>query len=111
MEPRSLRYVCDSCLGVLQTGSADLLFTRVCTDSRQVRAGDLFFALAGERFDGHSFLPEVARKGVTGMVIGRDKAPGEPLGCAVITVENTRLALGRLAARYRSDFQLPVVAV
>jgi UDP-N-acetylmuramoyl-tripeptide--D-alanyl-D-alanine ligase len=111
MEPRSLKYVCDSCPGDLQTGSADQLFRRVCIDSRHVRAGDLFFALVGERFDGHSFLPEVARKGVTAVVTGRDKAPGEPLGCGVITVENTRYALGRLAARYRSDFQLPVIAV
>ncbi len=83
---------------------------RVCSDSRQARTGDLFFALAGDRFDGHDFLADVAQQGVSAVVAARDKAPAN-LPCAVIAVDDPRRALGRLAMVYRADFDLPVVAV
>lgn len=84
---------------------------RVCTDSRKAQPGDLFVALAGERFDGHDFLPEVAKRGASAVLVNRNKVPAEPGGCAVIAADETRPALGRLAACYRRDFTLPVVAV
>jgi UDP-N-acetylmuramoyl-tripeptide--D-alanyl-D-alanine ligase len=87
------------------------MVTRVCTDSRQAQPGDLFVALAGEKFDGHDFLNDVAREGAIAMVVGKGKVPGPMPGCAVIAVEETRWALGRLATRYRRDFELPVIAV
>src|SRR5437764_10923643 len=85
--------------------------TRVCTDSRQAQPGDLFIALAGERFDAHDYLAEAARKGAAAVVGDRKKVEERDPGCAVIAVGNTRLALGNLAARYRRDFNLPVIAV
>ena len=45
------------------------------------------------------------------MVVERGRVPANWSGCAVIAVEDTRKALGRLAAEYRKDFVLPVVAV
>jgi len=69
-------------------------------------------ALAGERFDGHDFLTEAARKKVTAIVVDRSKASVAPKNdWAVIAVADTRQALGKLAARYRTDFELPIVAV
>jgi UDP-N-acetylmuramoyl-tripeptide--D-alanyl-D-alanine ligase len=62
MEPRSLKYVADSCGGELLRGSADTVATRICTDSRSAEPGDVFVALTGERFDGHDFLVEVAQR-------------------------------------------------
>ena len=59
MEARSLEFVAAACEGELLFGSPDALVRRVCTDSRQIAAGDLFIALAGEKFDAHSFLAEV----------------------------------------------------
>src|SRR5437868_10485005 len=103
MEPRSLKYVCAAWAGERRYGSPETLVSRVCTDSRQAQAGDLFFALAGERFDGHDFLPEVAKKKVAALVVERAKAPAADLGCAVLIAENTRHALGRLAPRYRAE--------
>ena len=111
MEARSLRFVCNSCSGRLLTGSPLTLVRRVCTDSRQVQPDDLFFALKGDRFDGHDFLQQVAQKGAAAVVIDRAKVPVENPGCAIIAVDETRQALGRLAACYRADFQLPIVAV
>jgi len=110
MDFRSLKYVVAACAGEQSSGSPEVTVGRVCSDSRRARAGDLFFALAGDRFDGHDFLPEVARKGAAAVVVARDKVPAN-LPCAVIAVDDPRRALGRLAAAYRADFDLPVVAV
>jgi UDP-N-acetylmuramoyl-tripeptide--D-alanyl-D-alanine ligase len=71
----------------------------------------LFFALAGERFDGHQFLEEAVAKGAAAIVAARNKVPGDFSGCAVITVEDTRKALGRLAATYRNDYTLPITTI
>ena len=87
------------------------MIDRVCTDSRLVQAGDLFFALSGERFDGHDYVGDVAAKGAAAAVVQKHKLPGPLPDCAVIVVEDTRKALGRLAARYRTDFTLPVAVV
>jgi UDP-N-acetylmuramoyl-tripeptide--D-alanyl-D-alanine ligase len=111
MEPRSLKFVAEACAGELKNSSPDKIVSRLCTDSRQAQAGDLFFALSGERFDAHRFLPEVACRGVAAIVAEQKKTPLEFAECGVILVENTRKALGQLAARYRSDFDLPVIAV
>lgn len=111
MEPVSLKFVAAACEGELRRGSPDTVVGRVGTDSRQAQPGDLFFALAGDSYDGHSFLAEVASKGVTAVVVERDKRPPQPLHCGVIVVDQTRAALGRLASVYRAQFHLPVVAV
>jgi UDP-N-acetylmuramoyl-tripeptide--D-alanyl-D-alanine ligase len=128
MEPRSVSYLAAACGGELRRGSPAAQVQRVCTDSRQARAGDLFIALAGPRYDGHDFVAEVAKKaaavvleergaGMAGCGGARNgtkrgaPAAGEPEDAAVIVVDNTRRALGRLGARYRSDFTLPMIAV
>jgi len=114
MEVRSLKFIADVCQGELLAGSPESVVSRVCTDSRRVQAGDLFFALAGERFDAHDYLVEVGRKGAAALVVARDKAElatGLFRSVAVVAVDDPRVALGRLAARYRADFHLPVVAV
>jgi len=114
MDARSLDYVADSCAGELHAGLPEAFVSRVCTDSRQVQAGDLFIALEGEKFDAHDYLVEVARKGAMAVVVQRTKvakASGLSQSVGVITVDDTRAALGKLAARYRSEFNLPVVAI
>lgn len=110
MEPRSLKYLAEACGGELRNGSPQRLATNICTDSRKAGPGDLFFALAGDRFDGHNFLPEVAKTGVIAVVAERKKIPAN-FFTTVIAVDNTRQALGNLAARYRKDFDLPIIAV
>jgi UDP-N-acetylmuramoyl-tripeptide--D-alanyl-D-alanine ligase len=110
MEPRTLRSIVSACSGELLRGSPEKSVLRVCTDSRQVQSGDLFFALKGEKFDGHDFLSEVAAK-ASAVVIDRRPVPTVSGDCAVILVENTRQALGHLAASYRQEFSLPVIAV
>jgi UDP-N-acetylmuramoyl-tripeptide--D-alanyl-D-alanine ligase len=111
MEPRSLQYVAEAAGGELCRGPAKLAVTRVCTDSRRVKPGDLFVALRGERFDGHDYVRDVVRKGAGAVLVEQARRPGSDLDAGVVAVDDTRRALGRLAARYRRDFQLPVIAV
>ena len=111
MEERSLEFVTQACGGTLLSGSPELMCGRVCTDSRSVKKGDLFFAIAGERFDGHEFLGEAGRKGAVAAVVEGKRQPRVMPECGLIAVENSRKALGRLGARYRRDFEIPVIAV
>jgi UDP-N-acetylmuramoyl-tripeptide--D-alanyl-D-alanine ligase len=106
-----LQYVSESVSGEFRGRNPGLTVRRVVTDSRQVQEGDLFIALAGERFDGHDFLHEVARKHAAAMIVERSRSPQHANGTALIFVDNTRRALASLAARYRNEFSLPVVAV
>jgi len=111
MDARPLRFIAAACAGELLRGSPETLVRSVCTDSRQLRAGDLFFALPGGRFDGHEFAGEAAKKGAAAIVGERRRLPASLGDCAVIAVEDARRALGRLAAEYRKDFGLPMAAV
>lgn len=114
MDARPLKFVADACAAVISSGPLETQVKRVCTDSRQVQPGDLFIALVGEKFDAHNFLPQVAEKGATAVVVERAKvgqATRLPPAVGVIAVDNTRAALGKLGARYRADFDLPVIAV
>ena len=106
-----MKYLVKAGGGILQQGSAEKDFRRVCTDSRLAQPGDLFFALKGDRFDGHDFVQDVAAKGVVAVVVSHLKPPEKPAGCAVIQVDDSRVALGRLAAAHRAEFSLPVIAV
>ena len=71
----------------------------------------MFFAIRGEKFDGHDFLDEAAAKGAVAVVIERNRRPEKLPACGVILVADVRRAFGQLAAAYRREFDLPVVAV
>ncbi len=111
-----MKFIAGACGGEIRQGSGDIIVKDICTDSRQAKPGDLFFAIKGEHHDGHDFLNEVAAKGVAAMVVERASQPSEDAtgvgpDCALLTVGDTRVALGRLAAAYRREFSLPLVAV
>jgi UDP-N-acetylmuramoyl-tripeptide--D-alanyl-D-alanine ligase len=118
MERRSLKYVAEAVAGELR-GPAAIEAERVCTDSRQARTGDLFFALTGEKFDGHAFAAVAAEQGAVALVVAANRvaeverqlqAAGKA-GLPLVLVDDPRRALGRLAAQYRRDFSPEVVAV
>ncbi|MDX1951564.1 MAG: UDP-N-acetylmuramoyl-tripeptide--D-alanyl-D-alanine ligase [Verrucomicrobiota bacterium] len=111
MDPRSLKFAADACMGQLLHAHGPALFYRICTDSRQARQGDLFVALRGDRFDGHDFLSAVFSAGAVAAVVEQGSAHKVPQGVATIVVENTRIALGKIAAAYRRDFDIPMIAI
>ncbi len=88
---------------------SDVRFSDVCTDSRALKSGDLFVALRGERYDGHDFVAKAAAAGAVAALIDRAYVRSAPL--PVAAVEDTTVALGALAAHWRRQFQISLVAV
>lgn len=92
---------------------SNVAFDGVNTDSRAIRRGDLFVALRGERFDGHRFVPQAAAAGAAAAMV-EDSVSGIQdlaLKLPLIVVKDTRLALGRLGAYWRSKFTMPLVGL
>lgn len=87
----------------------DVTVDGVSTDTRAIAQGTLFVALAGERFDAHDFLEQAVAAGAAALLVA--DATRVPAGVPAVVVDNTRLALGRLAAAWRARFTLPVIAV
>src|SRR6185369_7478840 len=70
-------------------------------DSRTMRAGELFFAIRGERLDGHDFVEGALRAGAAAAVIANDEAARFPVKSGLIAVEDTTRALQQLGAAVR----------
>jgi UDP-N-acetylmuramoyl-tripeptide--D-alanyl-D-alanine ligase len=88
-----------------------LVVRRVCTDSRQVEPGDLFFALLGERFDGHQYASDAIARGAVAAVVDPRRLPARSRAEPLIEVPDPLLALGSLAAWHRNRFNVRMVAV
>jgi UDP-N-acetylmuramoyl-tripeptide--D-alanyl-D-alanine ligase len=79
-------------------------------DSRTLTAGDLFIAIAGERFDGHEYVQTALEKGAVGAIVaGEKKVAGDPL--RLLQVEDTVKALQLLGAAARRLWGKPLLAV
>ncbi len=85
--------------------------TGISTDSRTVKPGDCFFAIAGENFDGHNFLDDVFAKGAACAVVSKAPSTLRYEGQALLKVDDTVKALGDLARWYRKDCKFKVVAI
>lgn len=95
-------------LGAQMIG-ADIALTGVSTDTRAVGAGQLFIALRGARFDAHDFLEQAVASGAAALLVADvSKVPAD---VSALVVDDTLLALGRLAAAWRAQFSLPLIAV
>lgn len=80
----------------------------VCTDTRKLRNGDLFFALHGANFDGNDFALRALEQGAAYAIVDEDVAPSDP---RCLLVEDTLLALQALATRHRRQFDIPVIGI
>jgi UDP-N-acetylmuramoyl-tripeptide--D-alanyl-D-alanine ligase len=113
----------------------DVRFAAVSTDSRKIRAGDLFIALRGEHFDGYEFAATAIQSGAAAAIVNADSYEAHPSALSpdettshstspakdagqvagyqtsVLLVKDTRLALGQLAAYWRKQFDIPLVAI
>ncbi|WP_029353025.1 UDP-N-acetylmuramoylalanyl-D-glutamyl-2,6-diaminopimelate--D-alanyl-D-alanine ligase [Bosea sp. 117] len=83
----------------------------VSIDSRTLQPGDVFFAITGERTDGHDYVAAAASRGAGLSVVARARLPDMPEGAPLLVVEDVLAALeaaGR-AARARSDARIVAV--
>jgi UDP-N-acetylmuramoyl-tripeptide--D-alanyl-D-alanine ligase len=94
---------------------ADGLATGYSIDSRTVAPGELFFAVKGERFDGHDFVEAALTRGAAGAVVSREKIaslpPGIQQGDLLAVIDDPLAALQRLAAAMRRHWGGRVVGV
>jgi UDP-N-acetylmuramoyl-tripeptide--D-alanyl-D-alanine ligase len=80
-------------------------------DSRTVRPGELFFAVRGEKMDGHDFVQQALEKGAVAAVVAREKLDGFSSQTGLIVVEDTLVALQALAKAVRRLWGKPLIAV
>jgi len=78
------------------SGRTDLEVTQLTADSRRVRPGTLFVCIRGEKFDGHSFVPQAVQNGAVAVVGSEDI----PAGTTYVRTTDTRVAAGQLAAAF-----------
>jgi UDP-N-acetylmuramoyl-tripeptide--D-alanyl-D-alanine ligase len=86
-------------------------FIGISTDSRTTKAGDCFFAIAGENFDGHDYVADAFAKGAVCAVVSKDIDAEKSAGKCLLKVEDTIRALGELAREYRRQAGYKVVAI
>jgi UDP-N-acetylmuramoyl-tripeptide--D-alanyl-D-alanine ligase len=89
-------------------GGGEVAIARVHSDSRSVRAGDLFVALKGERFDGHDMMAAARGAGAVAAMAQRGFTEA---GLPGLMVDDTQAALEALARAWRLRHQLPLIAV
>ncbi len=105
----TIREICEATAGRLLQGDPRARVRGVSTDSRTLKPGQIFFALKGPRFDGHSFVEEARKKGASGAVIEREMPQeGEfPL----VKVNSTLVALAKMASHWRQRLKGQVIGI
>jgi UDP-N-acetylmuramoyl-tripeptide--D-alanyl-D-alanine ligase len=93
----------------------DVEFTGVSTDSRQTKRGDLFVAIKGDRYDGHAYVAQAAAAGAVAAVVANKSVNADAStttgALPLLHVDDTLVALGRLAGHWRRRFEIPLVAL
>src|SRR5512142_1859729 len=89
--------------------------TGVSIDSRNIKAGELFVAIKGDRFDGHDFVAEAIGKGAWGALVERTafERRQERLGGIrnILPVEDTLFALQEMSMMHRKKFAIPMIGI
>lgn len=91
------------------------VFTGVSIGSKNVKKGEIFAAIKGERFDGHDFIKEVFKKGVIAVLVSKKwykkQSKSSFKNKSLIVVEDTIEGLGEIARIYRKKFLIPVLGI
>lgn len=111
MESTTLSKIAELAGAQILQGPADRGITSVSTDSRTIKPGELFVALKGDNFDGHSFLPQVANRGAAGAIISQSEQVHFPAQFALLRVPDTLRAYQDLAAGYRKLLAAKVLCI
>jgi UDP-N-acetylmuramoyl-tripeptide--D-alanyl-D-alanine ligase len=91
----------------LPAPSHDVSFCGISIDTRTLQPGNLFVAICGSQFDGHTFVTEAAKKGAAAILVNHPVDHPIPQ----LHVADTLLTLGKIAANWRDQFSLPLIGV
>ncbi|RJP72056.1 MAG: UDP-N-acetylmuramoyl-tripeptide--D-alanyl-D-alanine ligase [Ignavibacteriales bacterium] len=84
----------------------------VSTDTRNITEGSIFIALKGKKFDAHNFIRTAVDKGAVAVLINKNKLKDfDDIDCTIVTVDDTTLAYGQLAAEWRKKLKAKVIAI
>jgi UDP-N-acetylmuramoyl-tripeptide--D-alanyl-D-alanine ligase len=111
MDNLSLAQIAKLAGGSISADDTSALVSRISTDSRTLRDGDLFVPLRGDNFDGHKFIEQAAERGAAGAMVEEAWKGKTPRGFALIRVADTLVGYQTLAANYRSSLPLKVIAI
>ncbi len=112
MKPLTLAEILTATGGQTLAEARPYSVTGLSIDSRTVRSGDLFVAIQGEHHNGHDYVIESLQKGAMfAMVHDWEQFRNHESASQIIRVDQTRSALGRLAAYYRRQLPATVIAV
>jgi UDP-N-acetylmuramoyl-tripeptide--D-alanyl-D-alanine ligase len=111
MNPTRLQQIAEFAGATIAKGDGHASVTKISTDSRTVKRGELFLALRGEKFDGHRFVEAAATAGATGAVVENAWDGQVPDGFAILRAADTLRAYQALAANYRRSLPLKVLAI
>jgi UDP-N-acetylmuramoyl-tripeptide--D-alanyl-D-alanine ligase len=101
-------------IGRLENMASDWKANGVSTDSRQVQAGNLFFAIRGATFDGHAFVKDAVIKGAAACVVSEEwfaKNKHQEAGGKFIVAGDPLKALQMMAGNHRQKHETSVIAV
>ncbi|MEZ5126434.1 MAG: UDP-N-acetylmuramoyl-tripeptide--D-alanyl-D-alanine ligase [Thermoleophilia bacterium] len=107
----TLQEIAAVCGGRLTEGDPTAVIAAVSTDTRTLRAGELFVGLRGERFDGGEHAARAVAQGARAVMVEARSAPELTDVAARIVVADTRFALQRLAAEVRRRAAVKVAAI
>lgn len=110
MKSMSIAEIRDAVSGKIVQGDPKHKIDSISIDSRTIEPGQLFIAIIGERFDGHQFIPDAIAGGAKALIV--DRSIKAYPGVDIIIVEDTTVALQKLAHTYRMQFSgLKIVGV
>ena len=105
------RDICTATGGTLRWGRPDTLFTSVSIDSRHIAPQALFVPLAGERVNGHRYIPAAVESGAAGFLFSPSFPVGQPDGATGIAVADPLTALQDLATWHRQRLAARVIGI
>jgi UDP-N-acetylmuramoyl-tripeptide--D-alanyl-D-alanine ligase len=108
VEPMNILEIANALDGKLVNYKDNIVIKGISTDSRKIKKGDLFIPIKGLNFDGHDFIGKAIDLGASASLSQYDLNTSD---FTYIIVEDTQIALMRLAQYYRSKFSIPAVAV
>ena len=103
--------VCTATKGTLKWGRPDTLFTSVSIDSRHIAPQALFVPLAGERVNGHRYIPAAVKGGAAGFLFSASFPVGQSDGATGIAVADPLTALQDLATWHRQRLPARVIGI
>ncbi|HHT9129733.1 MAG TPA: UDP-N-acetylmuramoyl-tripeptide--D-alanyl-D-alanine ligase [Candidatus Brocadiaceae bacterium] len=112
MEVLSLNDIVKAVSGKILHADESVKVKDISTDSRNIHQGDLFFAIKGERFDGHQFVTQTMNDGAVGAVVSNEiKLDTGYKNFPIIRVGDTVTALGDLARYYRQKLYTKIIGI